>query len=85
MKPLVIIGREGITDGVVHAVDEGLFRHELIKIKFNEFKEKHEKKAITEEIAARTGGEVAGGIGHTVLLYRPQADPEKRKIRLPVK
>jgi RNA-binding protein len=85
LKPVVQIGREGVTEGVIRAVDEGLFRHELIKIKFNELKEKDQKEAITGEIAARTGSEPVGMIGHTALLYRRQADPEKRKIAVPAR
>jgi RNA-binding protein len=85
LKPIIQIGREGITEGVIRAVDEGLFRHELIKIKFNDLKEKNLKEAITGDLAARTGSESVGMIGHTVLLYRRQADPEKRKIAVPAR
>ena len=85
LKPIVQIGREGITEGVIRAVDEGLFRHELIKIKFNDLKEKNLKETITGDLAARTGSEPVGMIGHTVLLYRRQADPEKRKIAVPAR
>lgn len=85
LKPIVQIGREGVTDRVIRAVDEGLFRHELIKIKFNDLKEKDLKEAITGEIAAKTGSEQVGMIGHTVILYRRQADPEKRKIAVPAR
>ena len=46
LKPIVQIGKEGITEGVIRAVDEGLLQHELIKIKFNDFKEKEQKEAI---------------------------------------
>ncbi len=48
-------------------------------------KEKEQKEAITGEVAGKTGSELAGMIGHTAILYRPQADPEKRKIRLPAR
>ena len=82
-RPLVLIGKEGITEGVIRAVDEGLARHELIKIKFNDFKEKDQKAAIIGEITAKTDSDLAGTIGHTALLYRQQADPEKRTIQLP--
>jgi RNA-binding protein len=85
LKPIVQIGREGITEGVIRAVDDGLFRHELIKIKFNDVKEKDLKEAITGEIAAKTGSVQVGMIGHTALLYRRQADPEKRKISVPTR
>jgi len=83
LKPAVQIGREGITDAVIRAIDEGLFRHELIKVKYNEIKEKGLKEAITGELTAKTGSVQVGMIGHTVILYRRQADPEKRKISVP--
>jgi RNA-binding protein len=85
LKPVVQIGREGITAGVIRAVDEELFRRELIKIKFNDIKEKDLKEAIIGEVATKTGSEPVGMIGHTVILYRRQADPEKRKIAVPVR
>ncbi len=83
LKPIVQIGKEGITDGVIRAVDEGLLRHELIKIKFTDFKDKDQKEALTCEIEIKTGSERVGMIGHTAILYRLQIDPEKRKIALP--
>ena len=83
LRPVVQIGREGVTEGVIRAVDEELFRHELIKVKFNDIKEKDLKEAITGEVSAKTGSEPVGMIGHTVILYRRQADPEKRKITVP--
>jgi RNA-binding protein len=85
LKPVVQIGREGVTDAVICAVDEGLFRHELIKIKFNDLKEKGPKEAITDDLAAKTGSEPVGMIGHTVILYRRHTDPEKRKIAVPAR
>ena len=83
LKAVVLIGREGLTDGLLKAVDEGLSQHELIKVKFNDFKEKGQKAEITGEITARTGSGLAGLIGHTAILYRAQADPLRRRIRLP--
>jgi RNA-binding protein len=85
LKPIVQIGREGISDAVIRAVDEGLFRHELIKVKFNDIKEKGLKEEVTGELTARTGSVQVGMIGHTVILYRGQADPEKRKISVPLR
>lgn len=83
LKPIVQIGKEGLTANVIRAIDEGLMRHELIKIKFVDFKEKDHKEAMTGEFTGRTGSESVGMIGHTVILYRQQADPEKRKIAVP--
>ena len=85
LKPLVLIGKEGVADGTVRAADEGLSQHELIKVKFNDFKEKEQKKTLTDVLVARTGSAQIGMIGHTAILYRPQTDPAKRQIRLPLK
>ncbi len=83
LKPVVQIGKEGITEGVIRAVDEGLFRHELIKIKFNDFKDKEQKAELSREIEVKTESDRIGMVGHTVIFYRQQADPLKRKIALP--
>jgi len=83
MKPVVLIGQRGLTDELIKSADQALETHELIKIKFNEFKEKDRKKEISENICKKTGAEIAGTIGHTVILYREQKDPEKKKIFLP--
>ncbi len=85
LKPVVQIGREGITEGVIRAIDECLFRHELIKVRFTDFKEKDQKEALTGDFTAKTGGELVGMIGHTAILYRRQTDPEKRKIAVPAR
>lgn len=80
LQPAVLIGKQGVTDTVVAAVDSSLDSHELIKVRFHEFKE--EKKQLTADIAERTKSEVAGIIGHIAILYRRQKDDEKRKIKL---
>jgi len=83
IKPVVYIGQKGITDTVVRSVDEALNSHELIKVKFVDFKEKGHKKQIADAIEQQTGGEIVGMIGHTVILFRRHSDPQKRKIKLP--
>jgi len=83
LKPVVLIGQKGLTDDLTKSTDQALEKHELIKIKFNEFKEKDQKAEITEELCKSTKAEVAGTIGHIVILYREQTAPEKKKIVLP--
>jgi RNA-binding protein len=85
LKPIVLIGKEGLMAGVFRAVSEGLARHELIKIKFIDCKEKEQKEEMTAELASRTVSEPVGMIGHTVTLYKQQPDPEKRKIAVPMR
>ena len=85
LKPVVLIGQSGLTASVIQAVDNALDDHELIKIKFNAFREKDEKAGITAAIEEQTGAEWVGSIGHTTIFFRPHPDQQRRKIRLPVR
>ena len=81
LKPLVIIGRNGINKQVIGSVDMALKDHELIKVKFGEFKDA--KKEISAEIAQATKSEVVGIIGNIAILFRQHPELEKRKIKIP--
>jgi len=85
VKPQVFIGQHAVSPSVIKALDEALDTHELIKVKFNEFKEKDQKQELAGDIEKKTGSEMIGMIGHMVIFYRQQKDPEKRKIRIPSK
>ena len=81
LEPVVLIGKNGITEGTIEAVNKALNARELIKIKFREFKDN--KQSISDEIAASANCHVVGMIGHTVILFRQNSDPEKQNICLP--
>jgi RNA-binding protein len=81
LKPLVIIGAKGPTSPLMKSIDLALKDHELIKVKFGEFKES--KKEISEEIAQATKSELVGLIGNIAIFYRQNPNPEKRKIKIP--
>jgi RNA-binding protein len=83
MKPLVFVGQKGLSPTLINAVDESLEKHELIKIKFIDFKEKNQKEEISGAIEKETASELVGMIGHVAIFYRQQKDPEKRKINVP--
>ena len=85
MKPLVFIGQKGLSPAVIKAVDEALEKHELIKAKFIDFKEKDQKEEIAGAIEKETSSELVGMVGHIAIFYRQQKDPEKRKINVPKK
>jgi RNA-binding protein len=80
LKAIVQIGKSGIDDGVVAAVDQALADHELVKIKVGESADVDRHEA-AETLAGRTHSEVAQVLGYTVLLYR--ADPDEPAIVLP--
>jgi len=85
LQPVVFIGQKGLTDALIRSTNEALDTHELIKIKFNDFKEKEQKQDISEKIGITTASEIVGFVGHIATFYRQHKDPEKRKIVVPVK
>lgn len=85
LKPIVFVGQKGAVPSVIKAVDEALDMHELIKVKFIEFKEKSQKQEIAATLERETSAEQVAMIGHMAILYRQQKDPGKRKIVVPVR
>ena len=83
LKPVVFIGQKGLSRSLISSLQDALDTHELIKVKFIEFKEKQQKVGMAEAIEVETGCRLVGIIGHTAIFYRQHADPEKRKIALP--
>jgi RNA-binding protein len=80
LNPVVQIGKHGVSDEAVAEIDQALTDHELIKIRFNEFKE--DKKNLSAGIADRSGSELVGMIGNVAIFYRE--NPEKtKKIVIP--
>ncbi len=74
----VIVGRQGLTEGVIAKVEQELNLHELIKVRFLDYKDM--KAELTETIVTETGATLVAIIGHTAILYRQHADPAQRKI-----
>lgn len=79
LQPVVLVGRDEITEGLVSSVDEALEQHELIKIKLQEgcIMDRKEVAAI---LAQRCDAAVAQILGRTILLFRSS---EKALISLP--
>jgi RNA-binding protein len=80
LDPVVMVGKQGVTPSLIRKVDQSLESHELIKVRFVDFKE--EKKELAGQIAAETKAEIAGIIGHVLILYKRHPEEEKRRIRL---
>lgn len=80
-KPLVQIGKEGLTDNVLGAIDAAIEANELIKIKMAA--EREEREELVPIIVERLNCESVGTIGRVAILYRQNPDPEKRTISLP--
>lgn len=80
LDPVVRLGRSGPTEGLLAALDKALDDHELVKLAFVDFKD--ERRDMAVELATATKSELVRSIGNVVLLYRPNSDPDARKIVL---
>ena len=78
IKPVVQVGKPGITTEVVGAVSDALEQHELVKISM---RKPADKKSMAVELAQRTESVLCGLVGHTIILYRKH--PTEPRIRIP--
>ena len=83
LSPVVMIGKSGLTEAVVAKADRELVAHELIKVRFVEWKE--ERAELLAELAQRLLAEVVGVVGHVGILFRQNREPKLRRVRVPRK
>ena len=81
LKPLIQVGKSGVSHQLIQTIDVTLEQHELIKVKFIAFKE--EKTDLIDALVEQTRSSFVSLIGHVLTLYREQEDPQKRAFRLP--
>lgn len=83
LKPVLHVGKEGVTIAAVRAVREALGTRELLKIKVLEAAPegpRESAEALAEQVE---GAQVVQVMGRTVVLYRPH--PDHPEIRLPAR
>ena len=80
LRPLVKIGKLGITPGVIRQVLDNLKAHELVKVQLQKV-HGPERKELGEVLAESTESELVQVIGGMVLLYKPP--PTNPAIKLP--
>ena len=78
LEPVVIVGGAGVTEGVMGMVSQTILSHELIKVKFNEYKD--EKVELTDEICATTGATLVRIVGNVAILYKENEENPKIKL-----
>ena len=80
LKPVVQIGRDGVSEGVVDAIKEALKTHELIKVSINA-EAPADRKEAGAALSVATGAHLVQVIGRVMVLFR-QAKKDS-KISLP--
>jgi RNA-binding protein len=72
LKPVVLVGAEGLTDAVLAEIEVHLTAHELIKIRvFGD--ERDERIAIYDEICDRLNAAPIQHIGKLLVIWKPEA------------
>lgn len=79
LKPVVMIGNGGITEGVLAELNERVAQHELLKVRISG-QDRTERLKMAEELCNQTNSQLVTTIGHIAVLYRRGEYP---KIKLP--
>lgn len=79
LKPIVQLGNNGLTEGVIAEIEQSLTHHELIKVKIAGA-DRDTKTLIATAIVRETGAIHIQSIGNILIIYRPS---EQHKISLP--
>jgi RNA-binding protein len=59
-----------LSEGFIRSVEVALAQHELVKIKFVEFKE--QKKELAPQLAEKTASHLVMRVGNVMVLHRPK-------------
>jgi RNA-binding protein len=76
LKAMLKVGKEGLSPQFLAALDELLKHHELVKVKFDEFKE--QKKELAPQLAEKSGSHLITRVGNVVVLYRPKPTEDQQ-------
>lgn len=80
LEPLLKVGKNGLSPAFVNSTEEMLERHELVKIRFAEFKD--ERRDMSAKLAEATDSHLVAMVGHVIVLYREHPLADQRKFKL---
>lgn len=68
LNPIAKVGKSGLSAEFIKYLDDALGKHELIKVRFDDFKE--EKRELSAQIAEKTHSHLVWIVGHVAVFYR---------------
>jgi RNA-binding protein len=80
LKPIIQIGHQGLSEGVVGETRRALADHELVKLRI-QAADRATRDALLAELVRQTGSALVTRIGHVAVLF--QAKPGLSRIPLP--
>ncbi len=83
LNPVILIGKEGLSDKLIEATSQELAHHELIKVKIGNNSGVGKQDAVLA-LTEGCAGELVQLIGKTLLLYKENPKrPKDEQIHLP--
>lgn len=83
LKPVIIVGDSGLSEGVVAEFESTLNHHELIKVRVRAG-DRAARDEIIEKMCSDGAANLIQRIGNVALLYRPNLNKKlEQRIRLP--
>lgn len=79
LKPVVLLGQHGLTEGVLAEIDGALAHHELIKVKVTA-EDRETRQLIVDAIVRETKAAQVQLMGNTLTLFR---QAEESRFTLP--
>ena len=81
LKPVIQVGREGVTEASIGSIEDALNTRELLKVKVLEAAPQSAREAAEAIEQLLPGGQVVQVIGRTIVVYRPS--DQRPEIQLP--
>lgn len=70
LKPMVRVGKSGVTDSLVEEVKKHLKKRNLVKVRFLKNSPSESTKELAQRLAALTDSEIVSLMGLTAVFYK---------------
>ena len=81
LKPLVIIGKDGLTENIISSINDAIKTHELIKISLLKTYEGLPAKQLGELIASTINGHFIYSVGRVIVVFKKNKDINQYGIK----
>lgn len=81
LKPIIIIGDKGLSEGLMQELDRALDDHELIKVKVAS-NDREARAEVINELCSQSGAELVQTIGKIAIVMRRAKQPNPKLSNL---
>ncbi|MBS3804558.1 MAG: ribosome assembly RNA-binding protein YhbY [Oleiphilaceae bacterium] len=81
LKPVIIVGDKGLTEGLQEELERALNDHELIKIKIAS-PDREQRQEAVDALCQNSGAQLVQNIGKTAVILRRAAKPNPKLSNL---